>query len=139
MVIKIQSVFLKWPSMQRWQCPIHKGANKNLYLINNVAEIVIFLGLKIKIKNNSFMFSCSRNATLISNSYLIGQSCLGIGHCHISRATSRGLNGSVNISESCDFWSQFDPFYLIFLAFFLKSFFCQNIQFEWKSIEETNP
>ena len=28
------------------------------------------------------------------------------------REDSRGFNGSVNISESCDFRSQFDPLYI---------------------------
>ena len=34
----------------------------------------------------------------------------------------RGFNGSVNILESCDFRSQFDPLNIIFLAFFPKYF-----------------
>ena len=32
---------------------------------------------------------------------------------HITLQTLRGFNGSVNISENCDFRSQFDPFYII--------------------------
>ena len=35
---------------------------------------------------------------------------------------SRGFNGSVNISESCDFRSQFDPLYIIFLNTFLSAY-----------------
>ena len=34
----------------------------------------------------------------------------------------RGFNGSVNISESCDFRSQFEPLIHNFIAFFLNSF-----------------
>ena len=32
----------------------------------------------------------------------------------INLSIARGFNGSVNISESCDFRSQFDPLYIIF-------------------------
>ena len=35
---------------------------------------------------------------------------------------SRGCNGSVNISENCDFRSQFDPFYIILWPFILNTF-----------------
>jgi len=31
---------------------------------------------------------------------------------NFSEIIARGFNGSVNISESCDFQSQFDPFYI---------------------------
>ena len=36
----------------------------NLYLINNVEDIVVFLGLKVNltVTDNSYIFSCSRNA-----------------------------------------------------------------------------
>ena len=33
---------------------------------------------------------------------------------------SRGFNGSVNISENCDFRSQYDPLLHNFIAFYLK-------------------
>ena len=35
---------------------------RNLYLINNVDDIVIFPGLKMFNSDNFYMFSCSRNA-----------------------------------------------------------------------------
>ena len=41
---------------------------------------------------------------------------------HSSIKEERGFNGSVNISESCDFWSQYDPLYIIFYPFFLNTF-----------------
>ena len=42
----------------------------------------------------------------------------------LSLEESRGFNGSVNILESCDFRSPFDPLNIInFLTFFLKYFF----------------
>ena len=42
----------------------------------------------------------------------------------LSLEESRGFNGSVNILDSCDFRSQFDPLNIInFLTFFLKYFF----------------
>ena len=34
----------------------------NLYLINNLEDIDIFLGLKMFNSDNFYMFSCSRNA-----------------------------------------------------------------------------
>ena len=34
----------------------------NLYLIHNVENIVVFLDLKVFISDNSYMFSCGRNA-----------------------------------------------------------------------------
>ena len=37
----------------------------NLYLINNVKNIVVLLGLKVFISDNSSMISCSRNARTI--------------------------------------------------------------------------
>ena len=33
-----------------------------------------------------------------------------------------GFNGSVNISENCDFQSPFEPSYIIFLPFILNTF-----------------
>ena len=35
---------------------------------------------------------------------------------------SRGFNGSVNISECCDFRTQFDPLYITLLPFYLNHF-----------------
>ena len=90
-------------SNQRLQCPIH---NCSLILINNMERYCRFLGLKVFNSDNSYMFSCSRNAqatevekpqlqitsflkwwTRISNEYLIRQSffwvALWIGHCHL--------------------------------------------------------
>ena len=40
--------------------------------------------------------------------------------------TTRGFNGSVNISENCDFRSQFDPFYIILYPFVLNTFLLAN-------------
>ena len=78
--------------MQRWQCPIRNGHQYpwNLYLINSLEDVVAFLGIKVSNSENSYMFSCSRNAdvtfvekpqfkmsvfkikrTSISNSYFI--------------------------------------------------------------------
>ena len=45
----------------------------------------------------------------------------------------RGFNGSVNISERCDFRSQFDPFYIIFslfLKYFLSAYTCWIKKYE---------
>ena len=44
---------MEMPDSQR--CPW------NLYLISNVKDIVVFLGLKVFISDSSCMFSCSRN------------------------------------------------------------------------------
>ena len=42
---------------------------------------------------------------------------------HSPHSESRGFNGSFNIQESCDFWSQFDPLNIICYPFFLNTFF----------------
>ena len=39
------------------------------------------------------------------------------------RVDTRGFNGSVNISERCEYRSKFDPLYIIFLGFFLIFFY----------------
>jgi len=44
--------------MQRCQCLIHNGTLKTFIEINDVEDIVIFLGLKV---SNSIMFACSKN------------------------------------------------------------------------------
>ena len=36
---------------------------------------------------------------------------------------AHGFNGSVNISENCDFRLQFDPFYIILQHFIINTFF----------------
>ena len=41
----------------------------------------------------------------------------------LKESLERGFNGSVNIPESCDFRSQFDPLNIICSAFFIKYFF----------------
>ena len=48
---------------------------------------------------------------------------------------SRGFNGSVNISENCDFRSQYDPFYIILNSLLFKILFCWRIHFKRKSIK----
>ena len=42
----------KWPSRQRWQCPIQNGSLKPESLINNLEDILVFLGLETTIENN---------------------------------------------------------------------------------------
>ena len=42
----------------------------NLYLINNVEDIVIFLGLKVFNSDNSFMFTCSFRITVVEKPQL---------------------------------------------------------------------
>ena len=45
---------------------------------------------------------------------IIINSSLMVGTAYDFKISSaRGFNGSVNISESCDFRSQFDPLYII--------------------------
>ena len=42
----------------------------NLYFINNVEDIVIFLGLKVFNSDNSFMFTCSFKITVVEKQQL---------------------------------------------------------------------
>ena len=59
----------------------------------------------------------------------------------IRQHTTRGFNGSVNIPESCDLRSYFDPLNIFFLHFFINTFllayaFCM---YKRKCIKEKNP
>ena len=40
---------------------------RNLYLINDVEDIVVFLNVKVFISGNSVMFSCRRNKQVTVN------------------------------------------------------------------------
>ena len=52
-------------------------------------------------------------------------------HCKFDiRRNPRGFNGSVNIPESCDFRSQFDPIDIICEPFLLNTFFCWHMHFK---------
>ena len=48
-------------------CPVNSGTLE--YLINIDEDTVVFLGLKVFVFDNSYMFSCSRNAqvTFVKN------------------------------------------------------------------------
>ena len=48
---------------------------------------------------------------------------------------ARGFKGSVNIPESCDFQSQFDPLYIFFLPFFGYNFL-QTYTFVFKVLNK---
>ena len=52
----------------------------------------------------------------------------------VFKGSARGFNGPVNIPESCDFRSQFDPLNIICKPFSFYAF-CRHIHFEWKCIE----
>ena len=47
--------------MQRGQDPIHNSTLETFYLINNMGDIIVFIGLKFVNFNSFYMFSCSRN------------------------------------------------------------------------------
>ena len=53
---------------------------------------------------NAFLLSDRIRMQLLCHIRIIGE---------INRCNSRGFNGSFNISENCEFLSQFDPFYII--------------------------
>ena len=88
-----------WPSIQRRQCPNYNNTLKNHYLINSREDTIIFLGWKLIIFHNSFLFSFSRNAhvTFVGKPQLnlisfkndkywwsdkVFKVLLWIGHCH---------------------------------------------------------
>ena len=90
--IMIEGTWSVISSDQRLQCPIH---NRSLILINNMERYCRFLGLKVFNSDNSYMFSCSRNAQAtevekpqlqiigFDQTKLFLGVALWIGHCHL--------------------------------------------------------
>ena len=73
----------------------------------SVANVRNYLGLNLKVYDTPYKSSKKQKKIIFQNISSLNLLCEMV-------LISRGFNGSVKISESCNFQSQFDPLYIIF-------------------------
>ena len=118
-------------SMQRWQCLIHNGTLDTMFFSIMIELIVVFLDFNVFNSDISNKFSyvtyICYSVEKPCNWYISFQNCKHWYSMHYLNRKIKwesllpksvgpipsGFNGSVNIPESCDFRSQFDPLNVI--------------------------